>query len=148
VLVEYTECLDDRGRTRRRAYYLAANQDRLSAGRRPRFLDPILADGLTPIPIRSEPVPADGAAPDASAYAILEAGGAGFSLGGGPRPCGPFWLPVYEAGPGPAWRAAATPFAAVADAAWGGLIAAGVGLLLFDWTPAVAQNEGHSATSP
>ena len=148
VRVEYDECSDDQGHTRRRAFLLFANQDRLNAERKPRYLKPDPGTVWRPIPTVPAPELAVALPAGKRRFAVVSTNGCQFQLCDAEETLGPFSLPTYETAAGSVWRVVVTPVAVVGDAAMGGLIVGGIGALFVDWGSMAAFHESHSATAP
>lgn len=108
----------------RRAYFLRSNQARISARKKPLFVDLAVADGMKSIPVlEAESVVTNGSR-WTNDYAVTSPGGREFKLwrhNQAPETCE---LPVYVESSGTVTRVALTPFAVVGDTTMVGLVAA------------------------
>ena len=131
VLVQY-DALSERHETvERRAFYLRQNEERVAAGKEPRWVKPSVTEELNPIRVlpRREAVatlPAGG-----MAFAVLTHEGHGFTLCRPPGPEATFDLPVYAETSGAPTHLVLTPFAVVGDTVMVGAVASVIGFLLW-----------------
>jgi hypothetical protein len=113
VLVVYNEANERNDSIRRRAYLLMANDAKVRAGRKPRFVNPKTAGDLAPIPVVAAMVP--GSITNGPACAVAPVDGKAFTVFRGGWAQGPYELPVYAAHGSAAVRAFLTPIAVVGD---------------------------------
>jgi hypothetical protein len=132
-LVQYDEVSESGGTSRRRAYFLLANQPRIERREKPVFVPIERANGMDIVPVES-----NGAANVASeTWAELSAKSDGFKLVRGGAVEGPFILPVYVDKRSEAKRVLLTPATVTMDATVAGA-AAGVAVwyaLAHSWYP-------------
>ena len=129
VLVEYDSLSDKRDGIQRRAYFLGMNRAKIAARKKPRFINPKLADRRNPIPVLgTEPVGTN-APTHFTAYATTSRGAFMFYWSGRqPEVCE---LPVYDDGSATFTRVALTPFAVAGDVVMVGVVAACIGAVMF-----------------
>jgi len=124
VLVQYDETYEHNETVRRRAYFLAQNVRRIVQRKKPRFVNPQLAPGLTPLAIQeAQPGATNSWPPGGSPVAFYDKDLHDFSLQGIPGLEGHHTLPVYEHGSGNFARIALTPFAVTGDTVTVGVVA-------------------------
>ena len=115
VLVQYDEEREKDGAIKRRAYFLNANQARVDAVKKPRFVKVESANGLEPIPLVWETSAASNTT--AKVTATISADGRGFTLSrDGAEPYS-YRLPTYPDGATKVKRVLLTPATVTADAA-------------------------------
>ncbi|MDB6066781.1 MAG: hypothetical protein JWR26_2989 [Pedosphaera sp.] len=134
VLVEYDEETDKDVTSRRRAFFLMANQKKLSSGRPPRFVDPRTADKLQPIVLELAYVAPDTNAPvDLSLKAVLSQDHHSFNLVSAGKELGSFELPSYHRAEGTWARIALTPLAVTGDTVICAAAAAAIAGVFYVW---------------
>ncbi len=125
VLVEYVDLRDSDAATKRRAFWLEPNAERLSAHRRPHFVSPAKDKGLLPIKLRAEPPGIKETSSPEDLCAVASTDGCSFTLYGGNKALGDYNLPKYEDASGRVKQVLLTPPALVVDATIvGGVVAA------------------------
>lgn len=126
-LVTYDESHETRDKIRRRAFYLNANLDRINQGRKPHFVSPRKAEGLTTVAVIPEAEIQSVAKTNGIVWIFISADGQRFTV---QKPDGgtmEFRLPTYPAASGPALRVVLTPLAVVGDTV---LVATVVGIVV------------------
>ena len=131
LLVQYDALSEKHSVVKRRAYYLQRNEARIAAGKKPKFVSLAVADGMKPIAVLPTQVAVTNLPPGPAAYAIVTKEERGFTLYRPPQPAATFDLPVYAETSGTPTRIALTPFAVAGDTVMVGVLAAGVGFLLW-----------------
>jgi|SRR5579872_1260445 len=123
VLVQYDEERDRDDVVKRRAFYLQANQKKLSAGKRPHFVSARKADHMQPITLESSSA-TNSISPGLGAFrAALLPDGRHFTLICNGRVTGPYGLPVYVDRCSQVDRLALTPLAVTGDVVIAGAVA-------------------------
>jgi hypothetical protein len=115
VLVQYDALSEKRSAVKRRAYYLQENSARVAGGKKPHFVNPSQAAGLTPIPVLKWDSVNTNAPPDFAEYAVTAEDGWRFDLYPSTGRRETHDLPVYPESSGTAARIALTPFAVAGD---------------------------------
>lgn len=118
VLVEYVESREDNGATRRCAYWLRPNVERLQNRQIPRFVSLERKQGLAAIPVLRSPPALDGFLPAglyAGLYAVASTNENGFTLYSASKELGSYELPVYRDGSGRTKQMLLTPLTVTAD---------------------------------
>ena len=131
VLVAYDEEHTNRKSVRRRAYFADQNRSRINDARKPRFVDPKRAVGLTAIPLLESPR-SGSFSNTISFWAVVSTNGQEFAFSG--RQGDAYRLPVYadQSGLGLlTGRVLLTPFAVAADVAVVALVVAAVGAAIY-----------------
>jgi hypothetical protein len=124
LVVQYDSISEQLSAIKRQTYYLRSNQERIVAGKAPRFVDRALTTGLSPVPVYEAQSFWSGNTLDSSNFAILAQSGRHFTwttLGKEPQT---FDLPVYSESTATLKRIGLTPFAVVGDAmrlVWGSI---------------------------
>jgi hypothetical protein len=95
ILVEYDELSDKTGRVKRRAYLLDANEERILAAKKPRFVDVHTADHLAIIPVGTNSAPGADSTNNILIRAELSPDGLQFTLISVGQSIGPHRLPIY-----------------------------------------------------
>jgi hypothetical protein len=131
LLVQYDAFSEKHSVIKRRAYYLQRNETRIAAGKKPKLASLAVADGMKPIAVLPAQVAVTNLPPGPAAYAIVTKEERGFTLYRPPQPAATFDLPVYAETSGTPTRIALTPFAVAGDTVMVGVLAAGVGFLLW-----------------
>lgn len=131
VLVEYDALSETHSVVMRRAYYLQANQERVLAGKAPRFLNQPPAEGLTPIQVFESQTAVPDPPPILAGYAVSSKEGRTFTLYWPATPAESFDLPVYPETNGTAVKVALTPLAVVGDTVMVSLMVGVVGFILW-----------------
>jgi hypothetical protein len=129
VLVEYDAFSDRRSATRRRAFYLQPNEERIAAGKKPRYVRLKEGRGMKPITVLS-PEAATNRSAELATYAVPVRDGKGFTLHQ-PEGWGTYDLPVYPENGGTPTRLVLTPFAVVGDAVMASAAVATVGFFMW-----------------
>jgi hypothetical protein len=111
-LVTYDEVRDTTDQPRRRAYFLGANERRLSKGQKPSFTNPKRAAKLPSIPVNGD-----------TNQVPFTLYGTALTIQTEKGKVGPYPLPAYEDRSGLAQRLALSPLAVAGDAVLGGLLA-------------------------
>ena len=128
VLAAYDEVHETRSAIRRRAYFVNRNRLRIEAGRKPRFVNPERASGLTAISLAGL---APDSAPDTAAiHAVVSKNGQEFTLSGdfgGHN----YQLPVYPDRSGLAAQVLLSPFAVTGDVVMVGIVTGVVAAYLY-----------------
>ena len=131
VLVQYDAFSEKHSTVKRRAYYLQQNAERISAGKKPEWVQSSVADGMKPIAV----LPAQGAGsnlpPDLPSFAVVTNEGRAFTLYRPPKSEATFDFPVYPETSGTPTRIVLTPFAVAGDTVMVGAVAAFVGFLVW-----------------
>jgi hypothetical protein len=130
LLVAYDAFSEKHSVIMRQAYYLRPNQARLRAGKAPRFVPPVTAKGMEPIPVFEQSAAATNSLTQLTNYAVISDSGHAFTLHPQAEPLGDCQLPVYPESSGTALRVALTPFAAVGDTVMVGLVASVMAVIL------------------
>ena len=131
LLVQYDALSEKHSAVKRRAYFLLRNEARIDAGKKPKLVSLAVADGMKPIAVLPTQIVVTNLPPAPAAYAVLTNVGRGFTLYRPPQPAATFDLPVYAETSGTPTRIALTPFAVAGDTVMVGVLAAGVGFLLW-----------------
>jgi hypothetical protein len=132
-LVQYDEVSENGGKSRRRAYFLLANQQRIERREKPVFVPVKQANGMDIVPME----PNGTSNVKLQTWAELSAKSDSFKLVHGGAVEGPFILPVYVDKRSEAKRVLLTPATAAMDATMAGA-AAGVAVwyaLAHSWYP-------------
>lgn len=131
VLVQYDALSEKHSAVKRRAYYLQQNEARITAGKKPKWVNLTVADGMKPIVV----LPTQGAVtnqpPGLPAFAVVAKEGRAFTLYRPMESEATFDLPVYPETSGTPTRIELTPFAVAGDTVMVGAVAAVVGFLLW-----------------
>lgn len=127
-LLAYDEVRERSERVRRKAYWLLANQERTSQERKPHFVKPRAARGLTIIPVFDTPPTATNAPP---IYALAATDGRQVTVVEHGMAMGVFELPVYQTTRGKVERVLLTPLAVVGDTVI--VVAATAGFVVLIW---------------
>jgi hypothetical protein len=137
VLVEYDDIRDSDGATKRRAFWLESNADRLNERRQPHFV-PLKKDkGLAAIPFRPESAGILAVASSDDLAAVVSAKGTSFTLYCGNKVVGDYNLPAYRDASGRIKQVLLTPPAVVADVTIVGGVAAAA--LAYIWAGGCAE---------
>lgn len=131
VLVEYDALSEKHSVVKRRAYYLQANQERVLAGQAPKFLEPLPAEGLTPIQVFDSQTAVPDPPPLLAGYAVISKEGRAFTLYWPATPAEGYELPVYLETQGTAVKVALTPFAVAGDTVMVSLVVGVVGFIVW-----------------
>lgn len=131
LLVQYDALSEKHSAAKRRAYFLLRNEARIAAGKKPELVSVAVADGMKPIAVLPTQVAVTNLPPELAAYAVVTNMGRGFTLYRPAQPAATFDLPVYAETSGTPTRIALTPFAVAGDTVMVGVLAAGVGFLLW-----------------
>ena len=140
VLVAYDAFSEKHSVVKRQAYYLQANQARIGAGKAPKLVSPMAAEGMRPIPVFEQGSFVTNSPTGLTNYAILSESGREFTLYPQADRFEAFPLPAYRESSGTAMRVALTPFAAAGDTVMVGLVTSAVALVVacesgFNFTP-------------
>jgi len=115
VLVEYVESREDNGSTKRRAFWLDYNIERLEMRRKPRFVSAKEVEELTPIPIIDAALVAGIKPVNTGLYAVVSTNGHAFTLYSAGAMFYTCELPVYRDASGRVKQVLLTPAAVAAD---------------------------------
>jgi len=115
VLVQYDALGEKHTEITRRSYYLWPNEARIAAGKKPKWAEPAVTEGMKPIPVISDAAATTNLPPGQAAYAATTREGRGFSLYRSGEPQESYDLPVYAETYATATRLALTPFAVTGD---------------------------------
>lgn len=130
-LVQYDALSEKRSAVQRLAYYLLQNEARIAAGEKPKLVKLAVADGMKPIAVLPTQLAVTTLTPGLAAYAVVTKAGRGFTLYRPPQPAATFDLPIYAETSSTPTRIVLTPFAVAGDTVMVGVVAAGVGFLLW-----------------
>lgn len=130
VLVQYDAWSEKNEAVKRRAYYLRLNQTRISSGKKPRFVNPSKAAGLTPIPVLQWDSVNTNAPPALAEYAVTAEDGRRFDLYPSTGRRETHDLPVYPESSGTPMRVALTPFAVAGDTVMAAGVVAFIGIIV------------------
>lgn len=131
VLVEYDALSEKSSAVHRRSYYLRFNQNRIAAGKKPKWVKPTAADEMKSIRVMSPQAAATNAPRERIPYAVITSEGRHFSLFWPGESKETFDFPVYAESTGAATRLALTPFAVAGDTVMVSAVAAVVGFLVW-----------------
>jgi hypothetical protein len=131
VVVEYDALSEKTALIKRRAYFLYRNQDRVSAGKQPEWIQPPLPGGLKPIPILVGLPDAANAFPCMEPCAVPIRDGQGFTLFDTDGKGESFELPSYAESHSGALRVVLTPLAIAGDTLMVGGVASIVAFLVW-----------------
>jgi hypothetical protein len=131
VLVLYDASSERHTCVERHAYFLKPNLPRISAGKKPQFVDPAVANGMKSVPMLNSASAPTNSAPRLAGYAVQTSGGRGFRLCPSGEPESAFDLPVYIETFGTPARIVLTPFAVAGDTVMVGGVATVA--LFFAW---------------
>ena len=131
VLVQYDALSEKHSTVTRSSYFLRPNQARVAAGKKPRWLDPAVTNGMQSIPVLSAPAAVTNQSAERTIYAVTIREGRGFSLNGPDGAQQTFALPVYAETSGTITRVVLTPFAVAGDTVMVGGVVAVVGFFLW-----------------
>lgn len=131
VLVQYDAVSKQPSTIKRASYFLQPNQARITAGKKPKWVNPAVADGMQSIPVLPVAAAATDTPPEHTTYALTTHEGRGFSLYGPGASKEEFALPVYAETSGTFTRLVLTPFAVVGDTVLAGGVTAVVGVFVW-----------------
>ena len=131
VLVQYDSLGEKHTEITRRSYYLWPNQARVAEGKKPRWVRPVVTEGMKPIPVLSDQDAATNSSPARTLYAVTIREGRAFNLYRPPEAKETYDLPVYPETYGTTIRVALTPFAIAGDTLMVCGVGAVVGFLLW-----------------
>jgi hypothetical protein len=126
ILVEYDELSDKTGHVKRRAYLLDANEERILAAKKPRFVDVHTADHLAIIPVETHSAPGADSTNGILIRAELSPDGQQFTLISVGQSIGPHRLPIYTGSADHFDRFMFTPMTVTGDAVIYGTMAAAI----------------------
>ena len=139
-LVQYEEQRDRDAKIKRRAYWLYANQSRINAGKKPKFIDPPKVGELQAIPVETNAVVDVSITNAVPVRVVLLSDQRHFTIIANGAEVGSFVLPAYADSTSRAELIALTPVTVVTDAAIGVAIVAVAAGCIYLW--ACAQNGG------
>jgi hypothetical protein len=131
VVVEYDALSEKHDAVRRRAYYLGANQERILAGKRPKWTKTPPPQEMTAIPVRAAPFIGTDARPDRGPWAVMTRDNKSFDFYTHAGAADSFDLPVFRESSNLPTRVVLTPFAVAGDAVMVGGVAAVLGFLMW-----------------
>lgn len=131
VLVQYDALSEKHSTVKRRAYYLQQNEARISAGKKPKWVNASVAEGMNPIPLLPTPADNSNLTPGLPAYAVVTKEERAFTLYRPKESEATSELPVYAETSGTPTRIVLAPFAVVGDIVMVGLVATVVGFFVW-----------------
>jgi len=131
VLVQYDALSEKHSAVKRQAYYLQQNEARIAAGKKPKLVSLVVADGMRSIPVLSTQGTVTNVPPGLTAYSVVTQEGRSFTLYRPMESEATFEFPVYAETSGTPTRLVLTPFAVAGDTVMVAAVAAVVGFLLW-----------------
>jgi hypothetical protein len=139
ILVQYNSLSDRSGNVKRQAYFLQENQPRILNGKKPRYIDPMLANDMKPIEVakasaeditgtNTSPTVAI-AQPVSDLHAVLMPDHQHFKLIEGTDRVETYQLPIYVETGSKTLQIIATPFAVAGDTVMVAAFIAAIGAL-------------------